>query len=530
MNNHHEIPDLGGSFGNEAAEYVARRAEAYCECERHRIGLANYPRIVALHVEGTHLAECERNLVERFARAKAMGDLGQPHRRARYYWAAGIILAVAAFFFSLIAFEPFRLGWAGVLYCVGIAIVTPLAVEEFLEAWKSDKLFKAVVSGFFCAALVGGALLAAVRGDLLAEQVKQQSSPEVVIDNQAPGAPSVPQTENSFYESTRSSLRMLMLLLALAIDLGAGVAIHRALLLSAASGEDAAMILRELGEVRQRLAAVVSEIAALANAPDIFASRFWRDFYRAMLTQTARKAVERVIGLSLCLLLVVGCRSAPRSPRPDLVIAVDLSTSEAVIGHDGKSQFKRSIEAVGRLFASVPAGSKITIIGITENSFARPYILLSARISDDQGYFGERLAAARRAVLRAWEQRAAKLKPNSRGTDILGALLVASDLFRNSPPSSNKLLYIYSDMRHVTRELNLETPRTLRIDPIIQAVQARSLVAELSGVTVYILGANAEEKHAIVQWNALKQFWTAYFMKSGARLAEYSIDFEPPIP
>jgi hypothetical protein len=71
-----------------------------------------------------------------------------------------------------------------------------------------------------------GALLAAIRSDLLAEQFTQ-SSPAIVIDGQVSSATPPP---NAFYESTRYSLRMLMLLLALAIDLSAGVAIHRALL------------------------------------------------------------------------------------------------------------------------------------------------------------------------------------------------------------------------------------------------------------------------------------------------------------
>jgi hypothetical protein len=33
----------------------------------------------------------------------------------------------------------------------------------------------------------------------------------------------------------------------------------------------------------------------------------------------------------------------------------------------------------------------VTVIGITDHSFGKPDILLSARIPDDAGYFGERL-------------------------------------------------------------------------------------------------------------------------------------------
>src|SRR4029077_13670535 len=134
---------------------------------------------------------------------------------------AAILLTGAAFFFSLIAVGPYRLARHGNLYCLGIALVTPFAVEEFLAAWHSERVLKAVVTVCFLAALAGGGLLAAIRGDLLSQQV-QESAPAIVIDGENAAAL---QPQNSFYDSTHGSLRMLMLLLALAIDLGAGVAI-----------------------------------------------------------------------------------------------------------------------------------------------------------------------------------------------------------------------------------------------------------------------------------------------------------------
>ncbi len=206
----------------------------------------------------------------------------------------------------------------------------------------------------------------------------------------------------------------------------------------------------------------------------------------------------------------------------------DLSTSEAEKGLDEKTSFSRNSDGVARLLAFLPAGATITVIGITANSFAQPYILLRATLTDDPGYFGERLASARTQLVRTWQQRAVALTPNARGTDILGGLFTASELFRNGPAGARHVLVLFSDMRHVTREVDLERPRTIRVDAILTAVQARSLIAYLNGVTVYVLGANAEEKQSIAQWNALKQFWTTYFMRAGAILAEYSIGSESP--
>ena len=522
MNQEHEFTDMGSQIGNAAVDHVAQRAEDYCECERQRIELTNRARINALHVEGARLTKDGRQLEERLRLAPPPGDARSRKLKARYQWVIGGILGVAAFFFSLIAFAPYRLGWPGYLYCLGIALITPFALEEFLEAWKSEKLFKGIVTAVLVAALAGGALLAAIRGDLLSQQV-QQSTPAVVID----GADSTSlQPQTSFYDSTRGSLRILMMLLALAIDLGAGVAVHRALLLGSASGEDHDKLSRELAEVQSRIAATVDEITTLTNAPAIFEARFWRDFYRAMLTQTIRKATTKLLGLSLCLLLFGGGRSFAQE-RLDLVVAVDLTASEAVKGHDPQTQFEKNIVGVGRLLALVPAGSKVTVIGITEDSFAQPYILLSADVSANQGYFGERLAAARQQMVRAWQKRAAQLEPRARRSDVLGALLTASELFREVPTRRRNVLVIYSDMRHVNSELDLETPVTIHVDAMLAIAERRKLLANLMGDAVYVLGADAAGKR-VAQWEALKQFWTAYFKMAGANLMGYSILGEPP--
>jgi hypothetical protein len=522
MNYEHEIADVGSQLGSEAAEHITQRADDYCESERQRIKLSNEAQINALNVEGTRLTKRERQIEERLRLAPPPGNTKSQKRKARFYWFTGILLSVAAFFFSLIAFAPFRLGWYGILYCLGIAVAVLFAVEVFLDAWKNDKLLKSVATLVFLAALGGGALLAAIRGDLLAQQV-QQSAPPVVIDgeNSAP-----PPPQNSFYESTRGSLRLLMLLLALAIDLGAGVAIHRALLLGETSDEECEKLGKELASIQERLGTIVFEIMALTNAPGIFVARFWRDYYRAMLTQTVRKAATKLLGLSLCLLLL-GAGRVCGQKRLNLVVAVDLSASEAVKGHDGQSQFNKNIQGVTRLLATVPAGSKVTIIGIAENSFAEPYILLSAAVSDDEGYFGERLADARQEIVRTWQKRASQLEPRAKSTDILGGLFVASETFREMPSGRRNILIIYSDMRQSTRALNLEEPIALHVDPVMATVEKRGLLSNLNGVTVYVSGADGAGRQ-VSQWESLKQIWAAYFKKVGACLLSYSILSNPP--
>ena len=76
-----------------------------------------------------------------------------------------------------------------------------------------------------------------------------------------------------------------------------------------------------------------------------------------------------------------------------------------------RAEFQKNIDGVTRLLASLPAGSRVSIYGITDDSFGKPYPLLTAELSDDEGYFKERLAQGHRQLIRAWQERALTLKP-----------------------------------------------------------------------------------------------------------------------
>ncbi len=523
MQHEEDGEDIGSGFGDEAADHIERRAQDYCTAERERMALANEPKITMLNVEGASLTRHDRELEERLRLAPPSGDFKHRRRSIFFHWATGIALTLAAFMFSLIAFDPFRLGPKAWLYCMGIAIVTPCATERFLEAWNSEKLLKAIVTAVFIAAITGGVLLAAVRGDLLSREA-EQSAPAVVIDG---AAPAQTERQDNFYQSTDKLLRALMVLLTIAIDLGAGIAIHGALELGAAAGEDRSDLMRELLAVRTRLAEIVFEIRALANAPAIFEKRFWRDYYRAMLTQTARKSLIKLLGVVLCVFLLGGGRASAQQ-KLNVVVALDLSASESVKDRDGRTEFQANIDAVGRLLKTMPSSAKVTIIGITENSFAEHYILLSAVTTEDPGYFGERLADARRQLFAAWRKRSARLKPSALQTDILGALCVASELLYDGS-AATRVLVVYSDMRNATQDLNLETRTIPDPSPVLRDLENRRLLADLQGVSVYVAGADASGQN-LAQWDSVRAFWTAYFGKAGASIIEYSGLRETPKP
>jgi hypothetical protein len=518
MNRELDADSIGEQLGVEGVGRVVSKVEAYCAYEEQRIELTNQPRIVALRQEGSLLLEEERHLTERLRHAPPPGDLRSRRRRAAYYWGVTIILTIAAFVFSLLSFDPFRVGWKGYLYCVGIAIVTPFLLEQFLEKWNAERLFKGLAAIACMAALTSLVLLAMIRGDLFAGQMKDTASPAIVFDDAQPKEP--PPNENNFYEATFALLRLAMVLLALAMELAAGLALHEAWRIGSDSSEDWQKLVSRLEEVRQRMLAITYEITSLQNEARVFAARFWRNFYRAMLTHSVRSAMTKLLLVALAIILSHG--RALAQERTNLVIAIDLSQSVAVVGPDQKTEFQKSVDGVTKLLARVPADSRVTVIGITDKSFAQPDILLSATIPNDAGYFGERLKSAQLQLVRAWKARSAKLGPAFRQTDILGALMLAREIFDQQRNAKEKVLVIFSDMRQQTRELDLESPSTVRGFDNIERMGTKIGTANLAGVHVHTLGVDGAGK-SFLYWQDLREFWIKYFRRTGASLEGYSV-------
>jgi hypothetical protein len=518
MNRELDAESIGEQLGFEGVGSVVSKVEAYCAYEERRIELTNQPRILVLRHEGSLLLEEERNLIERLRHAPPPGDLRSRRRKAAYYWGITIVLTLAAFVFSLLTFDPFRVGWKGYLYCLGIAIVTPFLLEQILEKWNAERLLKVLAATACASAFTSLALLAVIRGDLFAEQMKN-TQPVVILDDAQPQTPSQP--ENNFYDAAVALLRLVMALLAVAMELAAGLALHQAWRIGSSSTEDWDKLQGRLGELHQRMLDITHEITLLQNEANVFAARFWRNFYRAMLTHSIRSAITKLPAVVLAVFLLAQARAIAQN-HTTLVVAVDLTRSVAVAGPDGKTEFQKNIDGVMKLLAQVPADSRVTVIGITDQSFARPDILLSAAIPGEAGYFGERLAAARGELVRAWKTRSARLMPAFRQTDIIGALLLAGQIFGQENDHGKSVLVVFSDMRHSTKELNLELHPGLPSFPHAADRSHIISLADLRGVHVYALGVDGAGM-PITYWQSLREFWTEYFMVTGADLRVFSV-------
>jgi hypothetical protein len=499
--------------GANGVDNLVAHAEQICAYEERRIELTNQGPIASLVQEHQHLSGEENRIVTQLRDAPPLGDRMRLLRRAIFCWTLTMVLAASGFALTILTLEPFLPGSKTWLYAIGVSILTPFLIDEVLSHWPVLVKF---LTPFAAAAGLGGVMLfAAIRGDIFGEELRQNQGSAVVIDDA--NAPSqMPQSD--FYGSTVPLLRIAFLLIAFSIELGAGIALWEARRSRTNDAEDWNALRRELRQIRSRYGAILREAIDLRNAPAIFAASYRRDFYRAMLTNAVKKSLAKVLLFAFGV-VAIGCPMAHAQENENLVIAIDLTASVAGAGPDGKSEFQKDIEGVTHVLAQVPAGARVTVMGITDHSFTQPYILMRARIATDPGYFGERLAAARNQLVRVWKTRSARLEPNFRHTDILGALLLSSQIFREVSTSNQRLLIIFSDMRQDTPELDLETVAKV---PLYSGVADRcGPLPDLRGVRVEIVGAGGAG-HSTAYWGELQAFWVDYFHCSGADIEKYS--------
>jgi hypothetical protein len=507
--------EIGSQLGADGVNGVVGNVEEYCTHEETRITLENHAPVVALRAELALLVKQAEDIEDRLREAPPPGDLRHFKRKKIFAGIVAVVLTVTGFFLAVLTLAPFRLGWPGYLFALGIATVVPFLVERLLEDSRLELLVKALTAVALLAGMVSLMLLADVRGQLLAHEI--ESPPAVVLDDAPQQAPA-----DDFYSQTLGSLRLATVLLSFAMELGAGLALREAWTKAPYDGWAWQRLCEERAVVHGQMISVAAKITRLEDEPGIFAAQLWRDFYKAMLAHTVRNAMRKLLIVVAVVALVPLAHAASTPPPLDLVVALDLSKSVDVKGPDGKTEFEKDVGGVAGVLAQIPAGSRVTVIGITDHSFAQPYLLLSASVPADQGYFGERLSAARRDLVQAWKQRSARLQPKFSATDILGALELGAQIFsQRAPNADRRVLILFSDMKNDTRELDLENSVALA-----SALKRMSALVEnppnLHGVVVFVLGVDGAGS-TTGNWRKVQQFWKGYFARSGATLEGFSV-------
>lgn len=164
----------------------------------------------------------------------------------------------------------------------------------------------------------------------------------------------------------------------------------------------------------------------------------------------------------------------------------------------------------------------------SDQSFARPLILLHGKIPDSPGKLREfdQVGASRNRLATTLRHVAASIKPDYQTTDILGFLMVAGMAFHSSPRMRH-VLVIHSDMRQSATPLGIERAQIVPLKAALAKVERQRLFADLAGVDVFIYGVHAIGKD-VAYWQSLQDFWKAYFERCHATLREFSMMRDTP--
>ena len=513
--------EIGQQLAREGFDAVSEKLDAYSGHKQREIELTNRPSLLALEAEGQLLLK-EKPELEAQLRNLPPVHLDYMTRRWKtiYYGTTALVLWATGSLSTWIALQPYSLGPAAIAIAVGLAVASPFLVDLALDHWNLEKVFKYLATGAAIAALVSLMCFAVIRGLLLGQQLENDSSTAVVIDDNQSAASPVP--ENHFYRDSTPYLVFAMLMAAFAIETGAGLALHEAWRMRA-SGCDREAIQNRLAEIHSRLVMLTAQIEELRVAPERFDATLQANFYFAMLTHTARKVLSKGIVLAGLVALALGSRARAQD-RLSVVVALDLTKSEDVPTPTQKTEFQENVAAVTRLLAQVPSGSRVTVIGIIHKTFTQPYLLLSATIPENPGFFGEQLRVAHQRLAQAWLARSRQLQPTFQSSDILGLFSLAAQIFDDDKGSRRKMLVIFSDMRQHTPELDLETSVSS-----FDRVRQQLIIPNLAGVDVYALGVDGVGK-STNDWNALQAFWQDYLRIAKANSHSYSALRDVPIP
>jgi hypothetical protein len=128
------------------------------------------------------------------------------------------------------------------------------------------------------------------------------------------------------------------------------------------------------------------------------------------------------------------------------------------------------------------------------------------------------------------KQRAKRLfgrQSDVQGTDLLGGLLAASELFA-AEPAGPKTLVVNSNMWLFSRSDRLflkQHPLTTgQIPRAIARLDRAGKIARLRGVCVYVVGGGLDPRRQIPNSTqvSLRSFWQAYFRQAGAHLVAWT--------
>ena len=223
------------------------------------------------------------------------------------------------------------------------------------------------------------------------------------------------------------------------------------------------------------------------------------------------------------LLLATACVVSPEPLGTDVLIFVDFSGS---ISKASKASFEQDIRS--KIIPSLGAGDRILVAPIDESTLTDFRTLVDTSFPEAIEFSGwsdnvlqhkvkaDKLEARVEEIRESVGEEVGSIFERgfvSKRTDIFSSLILAQKVFHNRP--TRKVLILMSDMIVDYPPYRFDK---IAWDPgkredMLSDLAERGLIANLSGVCVYVSGATARSAE---QAEMIGRFWQAYFERSGA--------------
>jgi hypothetical protein len=520
--------------GRRVAETSKNPEDIGRECERRKNALRKEiePEITRLKLEGTVLVDEERILAATRSNGPTptASSLGFFKGSMWIFFAIFFAIGTWACFSRTIA--PFRLDNAH--YAVLGFTAATIGIGHYL-LWKITDLFPDrdvkisslfVIVTAFVLLFVAELNLGMVRNSIADFSMQMQRS-NYIQDLGNPSGAGIVSGARDFYGKSSRTFQIIITLMAIAFSLSSAVTFHEGFDRVTVDGK----YLYDHGKlkfIRRKIIAISRDFKEFEVLPEISEAEFMRG---ALSVKEKHNPIESdgdtnrklwlgilVYAFILFALLVFASFALGAD---SVITVVDFSGSSKEQDYKNIDEFQKNLKAVESLIIELQSGSEFMVVGITESSFRRPYILMNMRLGDDPGYFNEKLQAGKQHLINEWRNISKDLRPDAKASDIFGAIALAAYSLQVERNNS-KVLILLSDMRHCNDKVDLER-MTVIDEALINKVEKKILIPDLTGVKVYVIGAHTIGKDPRY-YESLKQFWQQYFKRSGADLKLFTYE------
>ena len=227
----------------------------------------------------------------------------------------------------------------------------------------------------------------------------------------------------------------------------------------------------------------------------------------------------------LLLLLVTACVVASEPLPTDVLIFVDFSGS---IGDQSQASFEDDIRS--QILPALGAGDRIMVAPIDDSTLTGFHTLVDTSFPPPLEFNGwsdnvlshkvesDKLEAVVDGVRNEVNERVGEIFDTgfvSNRTDIFSSLLLAQKVFHNR--QTRKVLILMSDMIVDYPPYRFDKMKwdSGKRDNLLSDLDEKGLIADLSGVCIYVTGATGSSAEQMVM---IGRFWEEYFKRSGANM------------